>query len=418
MSEHISSGSGGSGGGRVLQGGRQRSGYQRRAVLAGAAAAGAGVAAGLAGRAGVASAASAANGKPVLLGRANNETATTSVSNAKGTALSAATSSDGNSALAGADTSARGGTGITGTSKHGTGIAGTSHGDGQSGVAGTDDSTGAIGGYGVAGTSTNGHGIHGTSTNGTGVRATSTNGPGVYAFSESSVGVYGGTTGNDENAVFGYDLSAGGGYGVYANSMKGTALFAAGDATVTGTLSKGGGSFKIDHPLDPAGQYLYHSFVESPDMKNVYDGTVRLDAAGRAVVRLPDWFEALNRDYRYQLTAIGGPAADLHVAAEVAGGQFVIAGGAAGQQVCWQVTGIRQDAWANAYRIPVDEAKPAQDQGRYLHPELYGGEPITSIARAERHRGATTPGGERAGSAQSCAAIGVDDGAGYAAGSV
>ena len=129
-------------------------------------------------------------------------------------------------------------------------------------------------------------------------------------------------------------------------------------------------------------------------MKNVYDGTVVLDRDGRAVVGLADWFEALNRDYRYQLTAIGGPAPDLHIAAEVAGGQFAIGGGAAGQKVSWQVTGIRQDSWANAHRIPVEEAKPAEDQGRYLHPDLHHGEPITSIARArahaERHRSART----------------------------
>jgi hypothetical protein len=58
--------------------------------------------------------------------------------------------------------------------------------------------------------------------------------------------------------------------------------------------------------------------------------------------------------------------------------------------VSWQVTGIRQDSWANAYRIPVEQAKPAQDHGRYLHPELHSGQPLTAIARArahaERHR--------------------------------
>jgi hypothetical protein len=95
-------------------------------------------------------------------------------------------------------------------------------------------------------------------------------------------------------------------------------------------LSKGGGSFKIDRPLDPAHKYLYHSFVESPDMKNVYDGTVTLDPEGRATVGLPDWFETLNRDFRYQLTAIGAAAPDLHIAGEVRDGEFAIAGGRPG----------------------------------------------------------------------------------------
>ena len=41
-------------------------------------------------------------------------------------------------------------------------------------------------------------------------------------------------------------------------------------------------------------------------------------------------------------------------------------------EVSWQVTGIRQDAWANAHRIPVEEEKNARERGYYLHPELYG----------------------------------------------
>src|SRR4029079_2021788 len=116
-----------------------------------------------------------------------------------------------------------------------------------------------------------------------------------------------------------------------------------GDVSITGNLSRGGGSFKIDHPLDPENKYLYHSFVESPDMKNIYDGVVVLDADGEATVELPDWFDALNRDFRYQLTAMGEAAPGLYVAAEVADNHFGIAGGAPGMKVSWQLTGVRQD---------------------------------------------------------------------------
>ncbi len=42
-------------------------------------------------------------------------------------------------------------------------------------------------------------------------------------------------------------------------------------------------------------------------MLNVYNGNTLLDINGESVVELPDWFEALNMDYRYQLTAIGAP---------------------------------------------------------------------------------------------------------------
>ena len=61
-------------------------------------------------------------------------------------------------------------------------------------------------------------------------------------------------------------------------------------------------------------------------MKNIYDGTVRLDADGRAQVVLPAWFEALNEDFRYQLTSVDGPAPALHVAARLRDGRFSIGG--------------------------------------------------------------------------------------------
>jgi hypothetical protein len=121
-------------------------------------------------------------------------------------------------------------------------------------------------------------------------------------------------------------------------------------------------------------------------MKNVYDGTVVLDAEGSAAVEMPQWFEVLNRDYRYQLTAVGAPAPNLHISARLQDGRFAIAGGIAGQEVSWQLTGIRQDAWANAHRIPVEVAKPAEDQGRYLHPELFpDGEAVTAVAKVRTH---------------------------------
>jgi hypothetical protein len=145
-----------------------------------------------------------------------------------------------------------------------------------------------------------------------------------------------------------------------------------GNVNINGTLSKSAGSFRIDHPLDPANKYLYHSFVESPDMKNIYDGVVVLDSQGQASVTLPDWFEALNKDFRYQLTPIGSAAPGLHISQEVSHNHFTISGGAKGLRVSWQVTGTRQDAYANAHRIPVEEDKSPEVRGQYLHPEEHG----------------------------------------------
>jgi len=87
---------------------------------------------------------------------------------------------------------------------------------------------------------------------------------------------------------------------------------------------------------------------------------------------LPDWFDALNKDFRYQLTSIGAPGPNLYVSQEISGNHFAIAGGKPGAKVSWQVTGTRQDAWANAHRIPVEQEKSAQERGYYIAPELFG----------------------------------------------
>ncbi|PLX10053.1 MAG: hypothetical protein C0594_05430, partial [Marinilabiliales bacterium] len=163
-------------------------------------------------------------------------------------------------------------------------------------------------------------------------------------------------------------------YGVYSYAYGGDNAYAgyfAGNVNVTGTLSKGGGSFKIDHPLDPENKYLYHSFVESPDMKNIYDGLVVLDQNGEATVEMEDWFEALNMDFRYQLTPIGAAMPNLYISQEVSGNTFSIAGGLPGQKVSWMLTGIRHDPFANENRIPVEEMKPLEERGKYLHPSSY-----------------------------------------------
>ncbi len=204
-------------------------------------------------------------------------------------------------------------------------------------------------------------------------------GSGVSGYAGSATGdtngVYGESASTDGQGVYGLaTATSGSAIGVYGvtGSSSGYAGYFVGSVGVLGNLTKSSGSFKIDHPLDPANQYLYHSFVESPDMKNIYDGVALLDARGAATVTLPDWFEALNRDFRYQLTPMGAAMPGLYIAQEVQDNAFRIAGGAPGMKVSWMVTGIRQDAWANAHRIPVEEAKPADERGLFLHPAELG----------------------------------------------
>ena len=187
----------------------------------------------------------------------------------------------------------------------------------------------------------------------------------VGVTSNTGYGVAGAALANAGHGLHGYgDLSA----GAYALVTVGKSAML-GDLSVFVNLSKPAGSFKIDHPLDPANKYLYHSFVESPDMKNVYDGVATADAHGAATVELPDWFETLNRDFRYQLTALDGAAPELHVSKRLHGNRFSIGGAKPGQDVSWQLTGIRHDSWANDHRIPVEETKPKDERGTYLHPE-------------------------------------------------
>jgi hypothetical protein len=190
-------------------------------------------------------------------------------------------------------------------------------------------------GYGVRGFSLANHGVSGQSDSRYGVFGRSYGSYGVYGHSDNSIGVCGTSYGTSDTAfgvfgtspnigVYGGSFNGNGvygrssnGYGVYGTSSSGLAAYLNGNVTITGTLQKGGGAFKIDHPLDPANKYLSHSFVESPDMKNVYDGIVVLDRKGKAEIDLPNWFGALNKDFRYQLTAIGAPGPNLYIAEEI-----------------------------------------------------------------------------------------------------
>jgi len=252
------------------------------------------------------------------------------------------------------------------------------------GVSGTTNSSsaGANGVYGQA-TATTGvtFGVQGVSfsSSGVGVQGSSPNNA-IAGFNQtcgsSGCTIHAGIAGRFVTATGGTLLQGLSGASlsaltqVFSVDASGNGSFS-GNLNVTGKLTKGSGSFKIDHPLDPANKYLSHSFVESPDMMNVYNGNITTDRHGLATVTLPNYFEALNQDFRYQLTVIGKFAQAI-VARKIAANRFVIRTNKPNVEVSWQVTGIRQDAYAKAYRIPVEEEKPPQEQGHYLHPELFG----------------------------------------------
>jgi hypothetical protein len=163
-------------------------------------------------------------------------------------------------------------------------------------------------------------------------------------------------------------------YGLYASGGTGTAYAAYfhRKVHVAGTLSATTKHFLIDHPQDPANRTLSHACVEAPEMLTVYSGTVVLDARGSATVRLPRYFGALNSDVRYQLTPVGPTSSVVYVARKVERNSFRIGGGTAGQEVCWQVTGVRHDASAQRSPLRVEATKARADRGRYLDPAAFG----------------------------------------------
>jgi hypothetical protein len=344
---------------------------------------------------------------------------------ANGPAFRVTNSNSGGVAVQGTNSLA-GDYGILGKLNYGVyGVASSSNGNGVSGVAnngsyaygvwgrssagygvyGQNDSTGNygyVGGfyYGAYGTHVShgnygvlgdwGYGVYGEASypSGSGVAGLANDGSGVSGYSSAGYGVYG-QNGNTSNygyvggwnvGVFGryggfgpYGTLGGSNYAVYGFQATGLkAGYFDGNVTVAGNLSKTTGSFRIDHPLDPANKYLYHSFVESPDMMNIYNGNVVLDANGEAWVELPAYFEALNKDFRYQLTPIGSPGPNLFIAQEISGNRFKIAGGSPGMKVSWQVTGIRHDPYAEAHRIQVEVEKTGKEKGKYIHPKEYG----------------------------------------------
>jgi hypothetical protein len=173
------------------------------------------------------------------------------------------------------------------------------------------------------------------------------------------------------NGVFGDTGSGSAAYAVWGKSNTGYTGWFTGKVQVTGQLIKAGGGFLIDHVLDPENKYLSHSFVEAPEALNVYSGIVATDADGNATVVLPDYFERLNRDFRYQLTVIGD-FAQVVIAEEIRGNAFKVRSDRPGVRVSWQVSGVRNDPFARAFALPVESDKPEEERGSFLHPHLYG----------------------------------------------
>jgi len=237
--------------------------------------------------------------------------------------------------------------------------------------------------YGVYGSSSssNGRGVYGVVNAESGftygVYGLSTSGQGVYGVSLASTGPTSGVTGVT-NSMTGYGVfgqasaSDGLNFGVYGVTLSfddGYAIFSAGRFAATGTKS-----FQIDHPLDPANKYLNHFCSEGPEPLNVYSGNIITDAKGFATVNLPEYFESINRDFRYQLTIIDDSDDFVlaKVTREVQNNRFIIRTSKPDVKVSWRVEGVRNDNWVKQHGALAEKEKPAEHRGKYLNPEFFG----------------------------------------------
>ncbi|MCD4656946.1 MAG: hypothetical protein K8S87_05320 [Planctomycetes bacterium] len=207
----------------------------------------------------------------------------------------------------------------------------------------------------------------------------------------SSTGVYGqsstyGVYGNGSFGVYGaggsYGIYGRGSYGVYGNGttygIYGTggvyAGYFSGNVRVTGSISKGGGWFLIDHPLDPENKTLRHSFVESPEDLCMYRGTVTIGQNGDAVVQMPDYFKALTMENEatVTLTSIGKPFLVGYDWNENYS-EFTVYGDS-GRKVSYIVLADRDDPVMHKLRKDVVEEKGNGnfEKGTLLYPEAFG----------------------------------------------
>lgn len=139
--------------------------------------------------------------------------------------------------------------------------------------------------------------------------------------------------------------------------------------TATGTITGSAKFFLIDDPRDPYNSTLRHACIESDEYKNVYDGVATTDTQGYATVILPDWFDAINEKFRYQLTVLdeGNDFVLAKVSRKIEGNEFTIRTSKPNIEVSWQVTGVRKDAYVKANPLVVEEPKSKAQKGRLLY---------------------------------------------------
>src|SRR5262245_44740114 len=268
------------------------------------------------------------------------------------------------SGVAGTSTSEDGvfGRSTSGTGAHGTSVSG-------SGVRGTSFQGSAVEGFsfglgagvtgiapfqtgpGVVGLSQNSFGVRGQSGAAVllppvgggpqfqkcAVQGSSDEGTGVRGDSAHKVGVRGRTFTGD--AVFGSCSDQPSGPATKGNGIHGMAPHSSPNATTGPFAGRFQGDVTISGHLWVGGHLVGWPWwwLSAPIV--LAAGVSTLDRKGEAVIKVPKGLGAAHKNLRYQLTAIGAAAPELHVARELRGDAFKIAGGKSGRKVSWQVAG-------------------------------------------------------------------------------
>ena len=230
--------------------------------------------------------------------------------------------------------------------------------------------------------SNSGRGVYGVATSSTGTTygvygaSTSPDGRGVFgnvnAGFGSGNGVRGENNSPDGRGVLGYASATNGlNYGgrFQSDSPSGYGLYCVGSFGASGSKA-----FRIDHPSDPENKYLLHYSTESPVPQNFYVGNVVTDSSGYAWVELPEYFQEINTNFKYQLTVIsdGKEFVQTMVSQKIQGRRFQVRTSAPNTEVSWRVDADRNDLYIRNRR-PMDVVeKEGLERGKYQHPELYG----------------------------------------------
>ncbi|GAB4279547.1 MAG: hypothetical protein Kow0068_03570 [Marinilabiliales bacterium] len=243
-------------------------------------------------------------------------------------------------------------------------------GDGNYGVWG-QTTYGPSGVFGLNTRTDGGHGVWGQGFNGVVGESTQINGYGVWGSNSATTDPGIGVAGIGVTGIAGQSTNLSLSYGVY--SFDDAGIF--NQLDVGGNFWAGGTkSFVIDHPMDPDNKLLLHYCIESPEVLNMYRGTVTLDNNGEATVVLPDYFDKINKNFSYHLTPVGASAPDLFIKQEINNNSFVIAGGKPNMKVSWVVYSERYDEYIknNPESAKSEITKKGRYEGKYIHPEFYG----------------------------------------------